>query len=346
VDDRSPDLRTRAGQVVDRVKDTRAARTVAWYGARRGALLCGGIAYSAVFSLAAALTIGFSVFFATLGGNAGLRRAVFDQIDTWLPGLLATGDGTGGVLEPDSLVLPSAINVYSIGASVVLLFTATRFMRALRVGVRAMFDVPAGEESLVLSKVWELLGFAILGGMVLTSAAASIVSQAVSRQVEALLGTSAVVVVLVALGTAAVGVVLDAVLVLLVVRVVAHVRPRRTRDLVLGCLAAGVVASGLRWLGTSFVAATATRNALLASFAVLATVLVLVNFVARVLLLACAWMYDPPRPDEVAHAEAEVEARRHAAEVDRIVAQGQGSGLPWSPIVRGIRRARLTVPPT
>ncbi|AEG43741.1 YihY/virulence factor BrkB family protein [Isoptericola variabilis] len=345
MDDRPADLRTKVLRRVDRAKDTRAARALAWYGARRGALLCGGIAYSAVFSLAAALTIGFSVFFATLGNNAALRQAVFDQIDTWLPGLLVTGDGTGGVLEPDNLVLPSAVNVYSLGAAVVLLFTATGFMRALRVGVRAMFDVPAGDESLVLSKVWELLGFAILGVMVLASAAASIVSQTVNRQVEELLGTSTAVRVLLTLGTAAVGVVLDALLVYLVVRVVARVRPVRTRDLLLGCLAAGLVASALRWLGTSVVAGTADRNPLLASFAVLATVLVLVNFVARVLLLVCAWMYDPPRVDEVELAEEQLRARRHAAEVDRIVRRGQGSGRPWSPLVRGVRRARLAVPP-
>jgi membrane protein len=343
VDDRLDRARSRALAVVDRVKDSRPGRAVAWYGAHHGALLCGGIAYAAIFSLFAGLTIGFSVFLATLGRNGELREAVFEQVDTWLPGLLATG--RGAVLDPADLQVASALNPASIIAAVVLLFTAIGFMRALRGSVRAMFDVPPGEESLVLSKVWELLGFAMLGGMVLASAAASIVSQTVNRQVEALLGTSTLVRVLLTVGTAAVGVVLDVLLVYLVVRAIAHVRPERTRDLVLGCAVAGVVASALRWLGTSLVAATATRNALLGSFAAVATVLVLVNIVARVLLVVCAWMYDPPRVDEVARAEAELHARRHAAEVDRIVRHGRGQGLPWSPIVRGIRRARLAIPP-
>jgi membrane protein len=180
--------------------------------------------------------------------------------------------------------------------------------------------------------------------MILTSAAASVVAQAVNREVEQLIGTSAAVRVLLTTGAAAVGVVLDALLVFLVIRVVAHVRPERTRDLVLGCLTAGLVASGLRWLGTSLVAGTATRSVLLASYAALATVLVLVNLVSRVLLLVCAWMYDPARVDELAHAEREVHARRHAEEVERIVVRGQGTGFPWSPLVRGVRRARLAVP--
>ncbi len=344
MDGRLADLRTRAGRLVDRAKDTRVARSVAWYGARRGTLLCGGIAYSAIFSLFAALTIGFSIFFATLGTNVELREAVFEQVDTWLPGLLDT-DPSGGLLDPSDLTFPSAVNPASMIATVVLLFTAVGFMRALRTSVRAMFDVPTDEESLVLSKVWELLGFAILGVMVLASAAASIVSQTVDRQVEELLGASVVVRLGLSLGTATVGLVLDALLVFLVIRAVAHVRPERARDLVLGCLAAGLVASALRWVGTSVVAETASRNPVLASFAVLGTVLVLVNAVARVLLLICAWMHDPARVDELAHAEREVDAQRHAAEIDRIVAHGQGTGFPWSPVVRGVRRARLAVPP-
>lgn len=345
MNDRRSGLRAKAQRAFDRAKDTRIGRSVAWYGATRGTLLCGGIAYAAIFSFGAALVIGFSLFSATIGGNAELRAAVLEQLDTWLPGLIATGPRDNGAqLVLGDFVLIDAVNPASIGAAVVFLFTAIGFMRALRIGVRAMFDVPAGEESLVLSKVWELIGFAILGSMILTSAAASVVAQAVNREVEQLIGTSAVVRALLTTGTAAVGVVLDALLVFLVIRVVAHVRPERTRDLVLGCLTAGLVASGLRWLGTSLVAETATRNVLLASFAALATVLVLVNLVARVLLLVCAWMHDPARVDEVAHAEREVHARRHAEEVERIIARGQGTGLPWSPVVRGVRRARLAVP--
>ncbi len=43
-------------------KTTRLARALARYGQVNGALLCGGIAYSAIFSVFAGLTIGFTVF--------------------------------------------------------------------------------------------------------------------------------------------------------------------------------------------------------------------------------------------------------------------------------------------
>ncbi|GAA1712371.1 hypothetical protein GCM10009809_05680 [Isoptericola hypogeus] len=336
MDDRLERARERSLAAYEWYKDLRPVRSFYWYMDRRGALLCGGIAYTAIFSLFAVLTIAFTVFSSTLADRPELQDAVFAQINTWLPGLV--GEGDEYVLQPDDLLLPSALTWYTVTATIVFLWTAIGFMRALRVSVRSMFDLPVVGVSPVLSKIWELLGFVILGGIVVASAAASIVSQTISRQVLSWFGDSVLLARALTLGTAAVGVLLDALLVYLIVRVVARVRPRRTRDLVLGVLAAGLVAGVLRWAGTSIVAAGASRNAVLASLAAVGTVLVLVNFVSRVLLLVCAWIYDPPRLDEITHAEDEVAARRDAAEIDRIVRRGQGSGKPWSPVVRGVRR--------
>lgn len=338
MNDRLAQARSRSLVAYQWFKSLRPVRSWYWYVDRRGALLCGGIAYTAIFSLFAALTIGFTVFSRVLAGRQELQDEVFEQINDWLPGLIKTSADSTGVITPSDLVLTSVVSWASVIASVVFLWTAIGFMRALRISVRSMFDQPVVGVSPVLSKIWELLGFVILGAMIVASAAASILSQTFSRQVQDWFGSSFLVAQLTALGTAAVGVLLDALLVYLIVRVVARVRPRRRRDFVLGCLAAGVVAGALRWLGTSVVAAGADRNALLAAFAGLVTVLVLVNFVARVLLLMCAWVYDPPRLDEIAHAEAEVAAMRDAAEIERVVRRGQGSGKPWSPVVRGVRR--------
>lgn len=326
----------RAAQLNERLKDLRAMRSFKWYVDRRGALLCGGIAYTAIFSLFAGLAIGFTAFSVTLSNRPELQEAVFEQVDSWLPGLIDTGDG--GLLEPSQLIQSTALTLPNLVAVLVLLFSAIGFMRAIRVSVRSMFDEPVVGVSPVLSKVWELAGFALLGGMVVASAAASILSQTITRQVTAWFGDSMLLARTLSLGTLAVGVLLDALLVFLVIRVVARVRPHRRRDFLLGCLVAGVVAGLLRWAGTSIVTASATDNPILGSFAALVTVLVLVNFVARVLLLVCAWIYDPPRLDELAHAEDEVAARRDAEEIDRVVRRGQGAGKPWSPVVRGVRR--------
>lgn len=337
--DRFARLRDLVTRLVQWALDLRPTRAVQWYLSRRGNLLCGGIAYSALFSLGAALTIGVSVFSTTLRNNAELENAVYDQIDKWVPGLLKESPGDDqGLVDPDQLVRATAWSWTTVVAAVVFLWTAISVMGALRHSVRSMFDAPVVGVNPVLSKVWQLAGFLILGVMLVTAAAASIVSQTVDQLVTRWFGDTVVLGWAFAVGTFVVGVLLDAVLVYLIVRVVGQVRPRRKRDLVIGCLVAGLATSGLRWAGTSLVTASASRNVILASFVTLATILLLVNFVARVLLLVCAWVYDPPRLDEIERAEQTVAAMRREAEIERQVRQGPGSGRLYSPVVRGVRR--------
>ncbi|WP_425954730.1 YihY/virulence factor BrkB family protein [Xylanimonas sp. McL0601] len=319
--------------------DSRLGRTLSWYGMRRGAQLCGGIAYSGLFSLFAALTIGWSVFSALLGSHLELREAVLDQIATWIPGLVGTAETD--LIAPDELILTGGLTWTTIIAAVVLLFSALGVMRALRNSVRAMFDIPPARDNAVTAPLWQLAGFLILGVGMLVSAAASVASHSVGDVVESVLGGSQAVAWLVRVGGASVGVVLDALVVAAIVTLVGGARPRRP-DLVLGCVVAAVVAGVLRWLGTSVVAGSAGRNPLLAPFAAIVTILVLVNFLARVLLLVCAWMHDPPRTDEIDRAEVEVTALRHQRERERMINAGAGQGHLWSPVIRGYRRA--TVP--
>jgi len=55
-------------------QQTRPARANARFGAAGGGVLTGGIACSALFSVFAGLTIGYTFFMAVLGGNAALRQ--------------------------------------------------------------------------------------------------------------------------------------------------------------------------------------------------------------------------------------------------------------------------------
>ena len=266
---------------------TRAGRALGRYNAENGSVLCGGMAYAALFSLFAALAISYTVFVRMLGTDTELRDAVMAQIDTWVPGLV--DNGSGGVLSPSDLELSTAVSWTSLVATLVLLWSATRFMSALRASVRAMFGKSDDAVNPVIARLRALLGFALLGIGVLFTAAASV---AVSTAVPWLLE-------LVGLGEGVGGMVrgiglvltvlLDTALAAVVVRFVGGVRPAR-RDLLLGSLAVGIVAGGLRLLGTEVIAGIASRNALLASFAVVITLLLLVNLLARVLLLSCAWM--------------------------------------------------------
>jgi membrane protein len=361
-----PSVVERAKALVAWWKASRPGRALAWYNARHGALLCGGMAYAALFSLFAALAIGWTVFMAVLGSRTELQEAVLEQIDTWLPGLVGTEETA--VLSPDDLVLDNAVTVTSVVALVVLVFSAIAFMAALRTSVQSMFDVPPTAQNPVVAKARELGGFVLLGVGVLLSAAASVVVSGLGATLADLLGGSTVLTVVVRVLGLAIGLAVDTVVVALVVVLVGGVRPAR-RDLLVGSLVAAAVVGALRYLGTSIVVGSASRNALLASFAVIVTLLVLVNFVARVLLMVCAWMADPPQLEDgtdddagtrserdpeagagtgaagagaTAPGDADDEDRpRDLRSSDERVAAGQGRGRPWSPVVRGVRKGRL-----
>ena len=274
---------------------TRAGRALDRYNTANGSVLCGGMAYAALFSVFAALTIGYTAFVRVLGANTELRDAVLVQIDTWVPGLVDTG--SGGVLSPSDLELSTAVSWTSAVATLVLLWSATRFMSALRASVRAMFEKSDDAVNPVIARLRALLGFALLGIGVLVTAAASVsVSAAVPWLLE-LVGLGEGVSWVVRGVGLVLTVLLDAVLVAAVIRFVGGVRPAR-RDLLLASLGVGIVAGGLRFLGAEVIAGIATRNALLASFAVVVTLLLLVNLLARVLLVACAWMAVADRSTE------------------------------------------------
>lgn len=287
--------RARVDALVERWKDSRPGRATYRYLYARGALLCGGIAYSALFSLFAALTIGYTVFMRVLGGREELMDVVFGEIDD-VPGLIAL-DGEPGEIRPDQLLLDSGLSVTSVVAGVVLLFSVVSFMYHLRGAVRTMFGVSDVGQSPVLARARALLGFFLLALFLLVSAVAGIAVTSLGNQILEAIGLSGGPAVLVTGAGLVVSVLLDALVVVVVVRLLAGVRVRR-RDLLVGSLTAAVGFGVLRYLGSSFVESSATRNALLASFAVLVTLLLLVNFTARILLAVCAWMANPPRPPD------------------------------------------------
>lgn len=277
---------------------TRPARANARFGARGGGVLTGGIAYSALFSVFAALTIGYTVFMAVLGGNDELRQRVLDTVNASLPGLIDTGDGTG-MIDPDDLVLSGGLTLTGIIAVAVLLFSAMSAMAALRTAVRAMFSDERPGDNVVLSKARELGGFAGMAFAVLFSALVTTAVGSVASWVLDILGWGgSTTVVLRGLGIL-VAFVIDAATFLLIVKVLAGENPP-WRDLRWGAVIAGVGIGVVRILGTSVVAGSVSKNPLFTSVAVIVTLLVWINLIARIALLAAAWTADPPFVDPAA----------------------------------------------
>ncbi|MBD8061500.1 YihY/virulence factor BrkB family protein [Oceanitalea stevensii] len=288
-----PSLGERLTALMARWEHSRPGRGLARYAKANGGLLAGGITYSALFSIFAALTIGYTVFMTVLGNNAELRETVLQSVDDALPGIIDTGSN-GGMINPDSLVLETALNPASIAAVGVLLWTAISVMGALKRSIRMMFGIVAPKESPVLTRVRDLGGFLILALAVVTTAALGIAAGVAGQwllDTVGIEGTFAAVALRV-LGYV-VALLVDGAVYVLLFRVLAGVHVPR-RDLLVGALLGAVASTVLRLFGTTLVGGP--DNPLLATAAALITLLLWVNLLARVTLMIAAWTANPPAP--------------------------------------------------
>ena len=257
-------------------------------------VLTGGIAYAALFSVFAALTIAYTVFVGVLGHDVALRASVLRTVSASLPGLVDSGSGDGLVTTGD-LVLGAGLNIAGVVAVVVLLMSATSALAALRTAVRAMFDERGPAGNAVTGKLRELAGLVGMALAVLVSAVLGIAVTGAAGWLLRLAGLGAGVGVVTSVLGYLVALLVDAATFVLVVRVLAGLRPA-WRDLWQGALICAVGVGVVRLLGTSVVAGSARQNAVLASFAAVVTLLVWINLIARIVLLAAAWTADPPAP--------------------------------------------------
>ncbi|GMA32173.1 YihY/virulence factor BrkB family protein [Litorihabitans aurantiacus] len=316
----------RVMEVVARLQATRLGRMNARYGAARGAQLAGGIAYAALFSVFAALTIAFTIGLRIIGNNDELRDAVIEAVDDALPGIVKTGDAPDapGLVSPDSLVITTGVSITSIVAAVTLLLSALAVMGALSGSIRAMFGLAAPAGNAVVVKLRDLAGFVLLAISVVLTAALGIASGAAGSALTDLLGLDSTVGALLvrALGLlCAFGV--DLVVFVALLRVVGGARPPR-RDLWRGAAVGALGAGVIRVLGTSLVS-VAGDNPILGAAVAVVTLLLWVNLVARLTLYVAAWTANPPSPS----ADAPAPAALHATEKPNFVTLSVPRTLDW-----------------
>ena len=312
----------RVQELIKQVRATRLGRMNARYGAAKGAQLAGGIAYAALFSVFAVLTIAFTIFMRVLGSNEVLLQAVLDAMDQALPGIVDNGSNDGPI-KPESLVLGSGLTWTTIIASVTLLFSALAVMGALSGSVRMMFGLVVAPGNAIIMKLRDLAGFAVLATSVLVTAVLGVGAGAAGSWLTSWLGlesnvTAFLVRALGFLGAFAVDTVVFAAL----IRVVGGARPPR-RDLWVGAMIGAVGSGAIRLLGTTVVGGTS--NALLAPFAVFVTLLLWVNLIARLALYVAAWIANPPSPI----AEDVKPADLHVRETPNYVTLSAPHTLNW-----------------
>lgn len=275
---------------LQRLKATRAYRAYQCYTTARGGLLAGGIAYFAFFSLFPALTLGFAIFGFVLRGHPDLYRSVVNSVSTTFPGVVKDAAHPDGIIDPSRLPTPSALTITGLIALVILLLSGLGWLGAMREGIRAMFGRPRSRENAVKKKLRDIGVLALLGLSMLVSAILSAAVNGTTGRVLELIGVSssstAGRVILPIVGFLVV-LVVDIGIFVVLLRLLSSV-PISWVDLrqaaVVGALAIGVLK-----VAVSYGVVGSSTNPLLASFAIILGLLIVLNLMSRVTLIAAAW---------------------------------------------------------
>ncbi|PIJ16270.1 ribonuclease BN, partial [Leucobacter sp. OLES1] len=111
----------------------RLVRALLLYTERRGAMLADSITYRALFSIFAAVLLGFSLAALWLGGDPEALRALRDALERVLPGL-------SKVVDPTSVRAPVGFTVVGALSLIGLVGAAISAIGSLRTALRALSD--------------------------------------------------------------------------------------------------------------------------------------------------------------------------------------------------------------
>lgn len=273
-----------------RLKATHAYRVWQHYNGARGGVLAGGIAYFAFFSVFPALTLGFAVFGFVLRGHPGLFHDVVHSVSTTLPGIVKDSAHPDGVIDASRPPTPNVLTVTGAISLVVLVVTGLGWLTALREGIRAMFGRPLLASNALFSRLRDLGVLALLGLSMLVSAVLSAGANTATGQVLDWVGLSPDSVpgrVLLPVVGFVVVLIVDVVIFVVLLRLLSGVSMPWSdlrQAAVLGAVGAGVLK-----LAVSYGIVGSSTNPVLASFAIVVGLLVVINLMSRVTLFAAAW---------------------------------------------------------
>ena len=276
--------------LIARLKASHPARSWQHYVDTRGNLLAGGMTFVGFFSVIPALIIGFTVFGFVLQNQPELFDRVVASVSNTLPGIIKDEAHPDGLLDATN---PPAVNVLTVAglvSLVTLLLAGLGWVNAIREGVRTMFDQPKLKSNPVLGKVRDLGLLALLGVPMLASAVLSLLAGGATSwvldrlDVDASSSTGKVLVQVVAV---LVVLVADFILMVIILRVLSGLSLSR-KDVGQSALI-GAVGLGILKLASGALLASASNKPLLASFAVIIGLLLLINLISRVVLLSAAW---------------------------------------------------------
>ncbi|MHA6667287.1 YihY/virulence factor BrkB family protein [Homoserinimonas sp. A447] len=315
----------------------RPVRVFLHYTESRGPLLAGGLSFQAIFAVFAALWVGFSVAGLLVDANPDIRQAFFRVLNESVPGLIDTGSGEG-IVDPDDLqtgIVLSWTGAIALGG---LLFTALGWLASARDAIRTLFGLPGEMLNFLLLKLKDVgLGIGFGAALLISSALLVFSTQAVTGMLD-LLGIGEKSLFAVVAGRA-VGLILmfllDTVALAALYRLLSGLSipwRRLAAGALLGAAGLGV----LKVLGSALLGG-ASRNPLLASFALIIGLLIWFNLICQVILLAASWiavgMTDAgiiPDPKVAEERRKEAQERAQEREARKVEAEEKlRRSLPW-----------------
>ena len=278
-------------------------RSHAWrayqrYGAARGNVLAGGIAYFAFFSVFPALAVGLTVLGFVMQAVPEVRQVVVDALvevgDSYLSGLIHPGSAEGEAAAQgiyiDDYLKSSALTLTLLVSLVTGLFTGLGWIDGMRQGIRAVFGEDAGGGNFAVVKLRDLGVMVVIGVGVVLSVTSVVATNAAGGWLLSLIGvdTSAVGEALLLVAGIVVALAIDTATFLAVFRVLPGA-DLPFRDLLSGAVLGGVGIGLLKQFGTTIASRSASGNAFLGAAASILVLLVLMNLIGRLVLLAAAW---------------------------------------------------------
>lgn len=284
------------------------------YVRQNGNVLAGGIAYYSLASIAAAIVLGVTIASFAVFNNDQFRESVIDYVGQAIPGLFPDGDQPG-LVDPETITAPTVSGIVGIVAFLILIYTATRYMRGLRAGVRVMLGDAAGKK--IPGTLRDIIVLLALVLLAVVGTALQVIAVNLAQFVARLIGDDVVSTWVVSLTAFVVGFAMDCVFVALVLLVLGRAQSTR-RILVPTILMAGFAFAILQ-AASGLLVASASKNSVLAPFAAVIALMLFVDLTARTLLIAAAWIgaiaeHDariaagevlPPRPTAASVREAE-----------------------------------------
>ncbi|GAB2839166.1 YihY/virulence factor BrkB family protein [Microbacterium insulae] len=258
------------------------------YVERRGPMLSDSVTYRALFSVFAAVLLGFSFAALWLSGNPQAWDALVEAVDAAIPGLLQV-DGSDGLIDVTTITAPEALTITGILSLLGLVGAAIGAIGSLRAALRTLAD-DIHDDAFFLWVILRnlLLAVAIGGGFVLSAAVTVYGSTFIETLGDWFDAGSAVADFATQALAIVVVFVLDAGLIALAFVVLSGVKARPGR-VITGALIGGAGLIVLQQLSGLFVRG-AGSNPLLASFAALIALLLWFNLSAQVILLASTWI--------------------------------------------------------